>query len=229
MEQREGNRGSEIAPETSPWEAAYLRFETPEQEIIKFKKRLEKMGVTKLPRHSHVVEIFCGRGGGLHALQQFGFTHLEGVDLSENLLRQYQGDAQLYVSDCRRMPFRDQSKDVLIVQGGLHHLLALPDDLEQTAAEVRRVLKPGGRFVIVEPWRTPFLSFVHVVCANPVARRLWDKLDALQVMTEHEIVTYEQWLSAPQLVLGVITKYFSPAYQTIGWGKLNFVGIPKAL
>jgi hypothetical protein len=29
---------------TDPWEAAYLRFETPEQEISKFSKRLIKMG-----------------------------------------------------------------------------------------------------------------------------------------------------------------------------------------
>jgi ubiquinone/menaquinone biosynthesis C-methylase UbiE len=213
----------------SPWEEAYLRFETPEEEIVKFQKRLKKMGVTDLPRESHIVEIFCGRGGGLHALEQFGFTHLEGVDLSQNLVRQYRGNAQLYVSDCRQMPFRDHSKDVLIVQGGLHHLFKLPGDLEQVIVEARRVLKPGGRFVIVEPWRTPFLSFVHVVCANPIARRMWNKLDALQVMTENEIVTYEQWLSAPELVLGVITRQFSPVYQSIAWGKLHFVGIPRVL
>jgi ubiquinone/menaquinone biosynthesis C-methylase UbiE len=212
----------------NPWEAAYLRFETPAQEIVKFQKRLKKMGVTKLPRESHVVELFCGRGGGLHALSQFGFTHLEGVDLSKNLVRQYQGEAQLYVADCRRMPFRDQSKDVLIVQGGLHHLWVLPEDLDQVITEARRVLKPNGHFVIVEPWRTPFLSFVHVVCANPLARRLWDKLDALQVMTEHEIETYEQWLSAPQMILDLMTKQFSPIYRSIGWGKLNFVGVPRS-
>jgi ubiquinone/menaquinone biosynthesis C-methylase UbiE len=216
-----------LTDQPNPWEAAYLRFETPAQEIVKFQKRLKKMGVTELPRESHVVELFCGRGGGLHALSQFGFTHLEGVDLSKNLVKQYRGEAQLYVADCRRMPFRDQSKDILIVQGGLHHLLALPDDLDQVITEARRVLKRDGHFVIVEPWRTPFLSFVHVVCANPLARRLWDKLDALQVMTEHEIETYEQWLSAPQMILDLITKQFSSVYRSIGWGKLNFVGIPR--
>lgn len=214
---------------SNPWERAYLRFETPAQEIIKFEKRLRKMDVTKLPRESHLVELFCGRGGGLHALSRLGFTHLEGVDLSSTLVRQYHGDAQLYVSDCRRLPFRAHSKDILIVQGGLHHVLALPDDLEQVIIEARRVLKENGRLVIAEPWLTPFLSSVHFVCGNRLARRLSKKLDALQVMIENERETYEQWLAAPQLIEDVIKKYFSPVYQSVEWGKLYFVGIPKSL
>jgi ubiquinone/menaquinone biosynthesis C-methylase UbiE len=211
----------------NPWGAAYLRFETPAQEIAKFQGRLKKLGVTGFPRESHVVELFCGRGGGLHALRRLGFTHVEGVDLSNTLVRQYQGDAQLYVADCRRLPFRDQSKDILIVQGGLHHVLTLPDDLQQVIAEARRVLKRTGYFVIVEPWRTPFLSFVHFVSRNRMARRVSKKLDALQVMIEHERETYEQWLAAPQLILDLITKSFSPVHRSVEWGKLYFAGTPK--
>ena len=40
----------------------------------------------------------------------------------------------------------DASRDVACVQGGLHHLSALPEDLESTVAEVSRVLRVGGRF-----------------------------------------------------------------------------------
>ena len=65
-----------------PWEAAYLRFETPEQEIRKFVKRLRALGVSKWPRDNEIVELFCGRGNGLRALQSLGFTRVEGVDLS---------------------------------------------------------------------------------------------------------------------------------------------------
>src|SRR5579872_2389451 len=48
-----------------PWEAAYLRFETPEQEIQKFIGRLETLGVAEWSRQARIVELFCGRGGGL--------------------------------------------------------------------------------------------------------------------------------------------------------------------
>jgi hypothetical protein len=65
------------------------------------------------------VELFCGRGSGLHALGELGFTKLEGVDLSASLIEQYDGSAKLYVGDCRGLPFGAQSKDIVIIQGGL--------------------------------------------------------------------------------------------------------------
>jgi ubiquinone/menaquinone biosynthesis C-methylase UbiE len=209
-----------------PWEAAYLRFETPEQEIRKFTKRLRTLGVSKWPRDAEIVELFCGRGNGLRALELLGFTRIEGVDLSARLVAQYQGSARCCVCDCRQLPFADHSKDVLIVQGGLHHLLSLPSDLDQTLAEMRRVLRKDGRVVLVEPWLTPFLRFAHFACASPTARRLSDKVDALAVMIQHERQTYEQWLSQPDLILQVVGKHFVPVQQSIAWGKWSFVGKP---
>ena len=82
-----------------PWEAAYLRFETPEQEIQKFTGRLLKLGAGEWPREAEIVELFCGRGNGLHALHRMGFTRLEGVDLSARLLAQYRGGAKCYYSE----------------------------------------------------------------------------------------------------------------------------------
>lgn len=225
------NTGPEYANSASevvdPWEQAYLRFETPEQEIRKFVKRLQRLGADKWPHDAEIVELFCGRGNGLCALDRLGFKNLEGVDLSPRLVAQYRGKAKCLVGDCRELPFPSQSKDALIVQGGLHHLPSLPSDLDRTLAEMRRVLRKNGKAIIVEPWRTPFLRFAHLVSDNKLARRFSNKLDALAVMTEHEIRTYEQWLSQPELVLGVVRKHFVPVRQMIGWGKLFFIGEPR--
>jgi len=211
---------------TNPWEAAYQRFETPEQEIRKFTERLRNLGATGWPRDAEIVELFCGRGNGLHALQRLGFTRIEGVDLSANLLAQYRGDAKCTVADCRQLPFADRGKEVLIIQGGLHHLPTLPGDLDQTFQEMHRVLRKDGRVVLVEPWLTPFLRIAHVACANTVARRLSNKVDALAVMIEHERRTYEQWLSQPEMILKLVRKYFLPEKENIAWGKWSFVGRP---
>src|SRR6266436_2551628 len=134
---------------TDPWEAAYLRFETPEEEIQKFIARLTRLGAPQWPRDAEIVELFCGRGNGLIALDRLGFTRIEGVDLSPRL----------------------------IVQGGLHHLPALPDDLDQTFSEMQRVLRTSGHVMFVEPWRTPFLTFVHFVSELRLVRRLSNKMD----------------------------------------------------
>ncbi len=127
----ETNSQTQNALSPDPWESAYLRFETPEQEIQKFISRLNRLGAPHWPRDAEIVELFCGRGSGLIALDRLGFTRVEGVDLSPRLVAQYRGPAKCIVADCRQLPFVERSKDVLIVQGGLHHLPTLPNDLDQ--------------------------------------------------------------------------------------------------
>ena len=133
-------------------EAAYSRFETSGQEIRKFIRRLRSMGAMSWDRNPAVVELFCGRGNGLVALSRLGFSKIEGVDLSPSLLSQYNGPARCHVADCRSLPFEDGSKDMIIIQGGLHHLQTLPEDLDRCLSEMHRVLKVNGKVLIVEPW-----------------------------------------------------------------------------
>ncbi len=207
-----------VAPD--PWQAAYLRFETPEQETSKFLTRLRALGADEWPRDAAVVELFCGRGNGMRALERLGFSDVDGIDRSRSLIARYQGPARRYVGDCRRLPLRDHCKDVLVVQGGLHHLDSLPRDLELTLAEARRVLRPGGLLVAVEPWLTPFLTLVHSVCRSRTARRVSARVDALAAMIDHERTTYEQWLGQPDLILGVLERHFRTELRRIAWGKL---------
>jgi len=216
---------SVLAPDA--WEAAYLRFETPEEEIQKFIRRLNRLGASSWPRDAEIAELFCGRGNGLIALQRLGFTRLEGVDLSPRLIAQFRGSAKCTVADCRNLPFADRSKDVLVVQGGLHHLPNLPSDLDQTFSEMQRMLRKNGRVLFVEPWRTPFLTFIHFVSGIPMVRRFSAKMDAFATMTEHEIRTYTQWLSQPDLIKNLARVHFVPLHESFAWGKWNFVGTPR--
>lgn len=208
----------------SPWEEAYTRFETPEREIAKFMHRLLRLGAADWDKNLRVIELFCGRGNGLHALSRLGFQHLEGADLSAGLLATYKGTAKCHVCDCRNLPFESESRDLVIVQGGLHHLSRIPEDLEMTLAEMRRVLRPGGFVVIIEPWLTPFLRLVHAVCAFGLARRVSTKIDALAIMIENERGTYEQWLHAPDLIRALLEKTFDRTKIETRWGKVTFLG-----
>src|SRR6267142_1798218 len=221
------NRGALSAPSPDPWEAAYLRFETPKQEVQKFVSRLRRLGAAQWPRNAEIVELFCGRGNGLNALERLGFTHIEGVDLSPRLIAQYRGPAKCIVADCRKLPFADRSKDILIVQGGLHHLPALPGDLDQTFSEMQRVLRNDGCVVLVEPWLTPFLQLVHAVSETSFARRLSNRMDALATMIHFERRPYEQWLGQPALIQKITRAHFVPVHESFPWDKWNFVGAPR--
>jgi SAM-dependent methyltransferase len=205
------------------WEDAYLRFETPDQEVRKFTSRLHALGADRWNKQARILDLFCGRGNGLVALERFGFTHLSGVDLSPRLVRFYTGPARAIAADCRALPIRAASQDVAIVQGGLHHLPEVRIDLPRVIAEVQRVLKPGGRFVVVEPWLTPFLRAAHTISAGP-ARKMWGRLDALATMIEHEGDVYRRWLASPDFVLTALTRAFTPERIHRRWGKLQFVG-----
>jgi len=214
-----------LAPD--PWEAAYLRFETPEEEIQKFIARLTRLGAPQWPRDAEIVELFCGRGNGLIALDRLGFTRIEGVDLSPRLIAQFKGSAKCTLADCRKLPFADRSTDILIVQGGLHHLPTFPDDLDQTFSEMQRALRTSGRVMFVEPWRTPFLTLVHFVSELRLVRRLSNKMDAFATMTEYERRTYEQWIGQPGLIKKIARAHFVPTHESFAWGKWNFVGTPR--
>lgn len=60
-------------------------------------------------------------------------------------------------ADAERLPFADQSFDRIWANAVLHHL-----DLRLAARELHRVLRPGGRAVLCEPWAgNPLLQFAR--------------------------------------------------------------------
>jgi SAM-dependent methyltransferase len=209
------------------WEHAYLRFETPAEEQRKFTRRLRAVGADGWRRDALILDMFSGRGGGAAALRGLGFSRIVSADLSPRLLHGRADASACSVADCRQLPIASDSVDVAIVQGGLHHLMRLPQDLSAVAEEVVRVLKPEGVFVAVEPWRTPFLDFVHWLCFVPLARRMHSKIDALATMIELERTTYDAWLASGHEIFGALDRHFVCRRKRIRLGKLHYVGVAR--
>ena len=208
------------------WQEAYVEFETPEQEIRKFARRLRSLKVQRWDRSLRILEAMCGRGNGAEALKQMGFRNVTAIDLSRVRARDLRGRHLCVVGDIRDLPFRSMAFDVVVVHGGLHHL-TVGAGLDMTLREFSRVLVPSGRLVAVEPWLTPFLELAHSACRIGPVRKLSRRISALARMIEHERATYESWLHSPDLVLATIADHFRHAVLEVSWGKLKLVGLRR--
>jgi ubiquinone/menaquinone biosynthesis C-methylase UbiE len=208
------------------WERAYQAFETPEEELHKFTDRLRKIGVDRWDRRLRILEVCSGRGAGLRAWDALGFTDVLGVDLSFALVSAHRGPGRCVLGDVRSLPLASASRDIVVVQGGLHHLFT-QRDVEYALREMRRVATETGHIVIIEPWMTPFLRLVHILCRQSALRRLSPRIDALATMIEEERDTYERWLNAPEACLTLIRRHVVPHTERRRWGKLTVVGSPR--
>ncbi len=102
-----------------------------------------------------VLEVGCGRGVGTEILlRRFGAAHVTAFDLDPDMVRQARrrlaaypaARLALYVADSTHIPAPDEAFDAVFDFGIVHHV---PDWLT-ALAEVRRVLRPGGRFFFEE-------------------------------------------------------------------------------
>ncbi len=119
---------------------------------------------------SDALDICCGTGDlALELRRRIGPDgRVVGSDFSEQMLdlaRQKSGDQGLPVefgwADALDLPYGDESFDAVTVGFGARNLA----DLDQGIGEMARVLRPGGRMVILEitrPQREPLASFFSV-------------------------------------------------------------------
>ncbi|HCU24553.1 MAG TPA: hypothetical protein DF383_06005, partial [Deltaproteobacteria bacterium] len=88
-------------------------------------------------------------------LKKFPFSEVFAADFTLAMLEageeklRNQSHAYRICADGHRLPFGRHSFDAVVCAFGIRNL----EDREQAAAEIRRVLKPGGRLVILEFFR----------------------------------------------------------------------------
>ena len=140
-----------------------------------------------------VLDLACGTGLNFrHIIERIGPAgRLVGVDFTRPMLKRAQrklarhhwGSATLVEGDATRLPLAAESCDGVICS----YAMAIIPDYRRAIAEAVRVLKPGGRLVLLEPKRgstlwakalTPLVALSGIGIVH-LDRKAWEELPAL--------------------------------------------------
>jgi demethylmenaquinone methyltransferase/2-methoxy-6-polyprenyl-1,4-benzoquinol methylase len=118
-----------------------------------WKRQTVRLALEGMPPGARVLDLCCGSGDLCFLAEEFGAGQVIGVDFTLPMLevakrRRREGAhrARFIQADALRMPFPDGAFRVLTIGYGLRNVADIPAAL----SEMRRVLAPGGRAVVLD-------------------------------------------------------------------------------
>lgn len=151
---------------------------------VKWRKKVVKL--VRECKANNVLDIATGTGDlAINFAKNTNASKIVGLDISEGMLsvgkekiaKEGLSDRiEMVVGDSENLPFEDNSFDAITVSFGVRNF----ETLEKGLAEILRVLKPTGLFIILEtsvPTKTPFKQFYHFHCNNvlPLLGKMFSK------------------------------------------------------
>jgi ubiquinone/menaquinone biosynthesis C-methylase UbiE len=144
-------RTADAQREFDRWSRSYDRtllqrlFFQPSHDLL-----LEMLG----PADERILDIGCGTCRfATRVLERYPRSQVWGLDLSEGMLGQSQARCpdsgsrlHLVRGDSERLPFADGTFDVVTCTHSFHHY----PRQDQVVAEMHRVLRPGGRLLLID-------------------------------------------------------------------------------
>ena len=150
---------------------------------VKWRKKVVKLVADCQPKL--VLDIATGTGDlAINISKNTSASKIIGLDISEGMLgvgkqkvaKENLDNVELVLGDSEKIPFEDNTFDAITVAFGIRNF----ETLEKGLAEILRVLKPKGSFVILEtsvPAKTPYKQFYnfHSSKVFPLMGKLFSK------------------------------------------------------
>jgi demethylmenaquinone methyltransferase / 2-methoxy-6-polyprenyl-1,4-benzoquinol methylase len=122
--------------------------------------RKRAIAILSAPHGGRVLDLCCGTGDLVfHLLRTDASLHVTGVDFCEPMLqaartraqREANGDATFVEADVMALPFGERSFDGATMGFSMRNVV----DIDATLQEIRRVLRPGAKFVNLDMSKAP--------------------------------------------------------------------------
>jgi SAM-dependent methyltransferase len=127
---------------------------------------------------SHILDVGCAGGRVSLALRRTGFRVI-GVDLNEamvgqaaNMIAEAQLTVPFQVMDARALAFRRESFDAVLLVGSVICYVRGRRNRRHALREARRVLRPGGKILVITPSRESAWRFRSWTAAMRLAHGL---------------------------------------------------------
>ena len=191
---------------------------------IKWRKKVLQLVSDKNPKT--VLDIATGTGDLAILMTETSAEKIIGLDISAGMLdvgrkkieaKKLSDKIEMILADSENMPFEDNTFDAITVAFGVRNF----ETLDKGLAEILRVLKPNGIFVILEtsvPEKTPYKQGYTFYSKNilPLIGKLFSKDDsAYQYLSESaSVFPYGEALNNILKKIGFIDVVSMP--QTFG-------------
>lgn len=130
---------------------------------------LKELGKEVDLKNSKVLDVGCGTGLFMKHILDVGCTQCFGVDGHTNfadlaIKRGYKEVKQVEDLNVDKIPFHDDTFDVIVCKDVFEHLL----NPTHTVSEIKRVLKPGGVFLLHVPNHFPLSARIKFLFTNDI-------------------------------------------------------------
>jgi SAM-dependent methyltransferase len=160
--------------------------------------------------NSEILDYGCGVGNSIKKVIDYNPKKITGIDISEVSIEKAKKITSsnslinLFVDNCEKTKFKNNSFDIVYGTGILHHL-----NIESCLKEIDRILKPKGKLLFIEPLGTnPLINLYRKL--TPKSR----SVDEHPLLDEDFNLIQEKFDNVKIKFYGFLTLVFFPFYKS---------------